>query len=173
MDIIFITLSVVFLLVGIVGVIVPVIPGVPLCWFGLLMLKLAPSFRDEISWTILIVLGIIVLGVSVLDNLLPLWGTKQMGGNKTVVWGATIGLIVGLFFGLLGIIFGPFLGAFIGELIHTRADGKKSIKAAFGAFLAFIVGTGAKMITSSIMLFFAFRPIISAVREFFRALFSS
>ena len=162
MDILFITLSVIFLLVGIVGVIVPVLPGVPLCWLGLLMLKFAPSFRDEISWTTLIVLGVIALVVSILDNLLPLWGTKQMGGNKTVVWGATIGLIVGLFFGLLGIIFGPFIGAFIGGIVSGSKLLSATIHAA-GAFLGFMAGLVLKFGVVVVILFFYVRTLLTTV----------
>ena len=159
MDIIFITLSVIFLLVGMVGVIVPVLPGVPLCWFGLLMLKFAPSFRDEISWTTLIVLGIIALVVSILDNLLPMWGTKQMGGNKMVVWGATIGLIVGLFFAPLGIFLGTFVGAFIGGIV----SGSKLLSAtkhAVGAFIGFMAGVVLKFGVVVVILFFYVRAFL-------------
>ena len=158
MDILFIILSVIFLLVGMVGVIVPVLPGVPLCWFGLLMLKFAPSFRDEISWTTLIVLGVIALVISILDNLLPVWGTKRMGGNKTVVWGATIGLIAGLFFAPLGIIFGPFVGAFIGGIV-SGAKVLSATKHAAGAFVGFLVGMMLKFGMVGVILFFYVRTL--------------
>ena len=159
MDILFVILSVIFLLVGMVGVIVPILPGVPMCWLGLLMLKFAPSFRDEISWTTLIVLGVIALVITVLDNFLPMWGTKQMGGNKAVVGGATIGLIVGLFFGLLGIIFGPFIGAFIGGIV-SGSKVLSATKHAVGAFIGFMAGMMLKFGMVVVILFFYVRVFL-------------
>ena len=158
-DVIFITLSVILLLVGMVGTVIPVLPGVPLCWTALLMLKFAPLVRDDISWTTIIVLGIIGLIVSILDNLLPLWGTKQMGGNKKVVWGATIGLILGIFFGLPGIIFGPFVGAFIGGVLSGSKFTNATLHAV-GAFLGFAMGLTIKLITVGLILFFYVKALV-------------
>lgn len=146
-------LSAIFILVGAVGTVAPVLPGVPLCWAGLLVLKFAPSVKDDISWTTVIVLGVLTLAVSVLDNFLPVWGTKKMGGNKKVVWGATIGLIVGFFFGLPGIILGPFLGALIGGLL-SGSKVKHATQHAAGAFLGYIAGLVLKWITVGLIVFF-------------------
>ena len=158
MDIVLIVFSVILLLVGIVGTVVPIIPGVPMCWLGLLILKFVSWTQDAISWTTLIALGVLTLIITVLDNLLPLWGTRQMGGNKTVVWGATIGLIVGLFFMPLGIIFGPFVGAFVGGIV----SGSKILSAtkhATGAFIGFIVGMMLKFGVVVVILFFYVRAL--------------
>ena len=139
MDIILIIVSVIFLAIGVVGTIVPFIPGLPLSWLALLILKFVSPTQGTLSWTILILLGVAVLIISVLDAVLPLWGTKRMGGGKTVVWGATIGLFVGLFFLPFGILFGTFIGAFIGGIV----SGSKMLKAtqhATGAAIGFFAG---------------------------------
>jgi uncharacterized protein YqgC (DUF456 family) len=106
--------------------------------------------------------------------------TKKFGGSRIAVIGSVLGLVIGmLFFAPLGLIIGPFFGAFAGELIYnhiqvkrnktntaTYTDGnKKALKAAFGAFLAFILGTGAKLIVSSMMIYYAVKAM------FFRFLY--
>jgi uncharacterized protein YqgC (DUF456 family) len=159
MDTIFIILSVILLIIGVAGTVVPVLPGVPLCWTALLMLKFTSSFGDNISWTTLIVLGVFTLIISILDNLLPLWGTKQMGGNKYVVWGATIGLLFGFFLGLPGIIFGPFVGAFIGGML-SGSKFTNAVKHAVGAFIGFVMGLTLKLITVGLILFFYVKTLL-------------
>lgn len=102
-DTIWIILAGLLLLVGAVGTVAPILPGPPLSWGGLLALKFIPSTQDDISWTAIIVLGVLTVVVTIIDNILPVWGTKKMGGNKQVVWGATIGLLIGFFLGPWGL----------------------------------------------------------------------
>lgn len=158
-DPIFIIIAVVLLIVGAIGTVAPVLPGVPLSWAGLLVLKLTPSVSDNISWTTIIVLGVLTIIVTLLDNILPVWGTKKMGGNKKVVWGATIGLLVGFFFGPLGIIFGPFVGALLAALISGNKI-MPATKQASGAFLGYIVGLTIKLITVGLILFFFIKALL-------------
>ena len=134
----------ILLVVGFIGTFVPVLPGAPLAWAGLLAAYF--SSYCEISLAALIVTGVIAVAVSILDNLLPVIMTKKFGGSKTATTGATIGLIVGFFTGPVGIILGPFLGALIGEMIHKNGKTEGVFKAAFGAFMGFLTGTGIKMI---------------------------
>ena len=148
-----ITLAVIFVIVGAVGTVAPILPGVPLSWVGLLILKFIPSVKDDVSWVVIVLLGIVTIGVTILDNILPMWGTKKMGGNKKVVWGATIGLLIGFFFGPLGIIFGPFVGALAGGLIGGNKM-RPALKHASGAFLGYIAGLVIKLITVGLIVFF-------------------
>lgn len=152
-DPVYIIIAVILLIVGAVGTIAPVIPGVPLSWAGLLVLKFAPSLKDDISWVVIVILGVLTAVVTILDNVLPVWGTKKMGGNKKVVWGATIGLLVGFFLGPWGIILGPFIGALIGGLL-SGTKFKYATKHATGAFLGYIAGLVLKLITLGLILFF-------------------
>jgi uncharacterized protein YqgC (DUF456 family) len=144
MDIFLLVAAVLCLLVGFVGCVLPVLPGPPVSWVALLLLKFT-HWGTGISWIWMLVFGVLVVGVTLLDYLIPAWGTKKLGGTRAGVWGATIGLIVGVFFPPVGLIFGPFFGALAGELI-AGTPGKKSLKAAFGAFLGFLFGTGLKLI---------------------------
>lgn len=158
-DIIGIIFAVLLLVVGAIGTVAPVIPGVPLSWGGLLLLKFLPSTQDEISWTAIILLGILTVVITLLDNILPVWGTKKMGGDKKVVWGATIGLLVGFFLGPWGIIFGPFAGAFAGGIL-SGTKFLHAVKHATGAFLGYITGLVLKLITVGLILFFFLRVLL-------------
>ena len=134
----------ILLIIGFLGTFVPVIPGAPLAWVGLLLIYF--SSINEISLVCLIITGGVAILVSVLDNLMPVLMTDKLGGSKAATLGSTIGLIIGLFVGPAGIIAGPFLGALVGELIHSRGNFGDSVKSAWGAFLGFLLGTGIKMI---------------------------
>ena len=135
----------VLLLVGFLGTFVPVLPGAPLAWAGLL----AAYFSEytDISVLCLIITAVIAVIVSVVDNIFPVAMTKKFGGSKYATTGATVGLIVGFFTGPWGIILGPFFGALIGEFINKEGRKEGVFKAAFGAFMGFLLGTGLKMIT--------------------------
>ena len=135
----------VLLLVGFLGTFVPVIPGAPLAWAGLL----AAYFSEycSISLLCLIITAVIAVVVSIVDNIFPVTMTKKFGGSKYATTGATIGLIIGFFTGPWGIILGPFLGALVGEFINKEGKNEGVLKAAFGAFMGFLLGTGLKMIT--------------------------
>ena len=147
------------LVIGFIGTFVPVLPGAPLAWAGLL----AAYFSDycEISLQALIVAGVFAVLVSILDNILPIVMTKKFGGSKAATTGSTIGLIIGFFTGPLGIIIGPFLGALVGELIHNQGKSEGVLKAAFGAFAGFLTGTGIKMIC---VLCFIWYYIVSLIK---------
>ena len=142
MDIVLIIVGVLLVLSGIAGCFLPVIPGPPLSFIALLVFHLTSKY--QFSDRILIIAAIMAILVTVLDYIVPVWGTKKFGGSKKGVWGSTIGLIIGLFFAPWGIVIGPFAGAVIGEL----ADGKEmndAFKSGFGAFLGFAAGVIMKL----------------------------
>lgn len=133
-----------FIFAGILGSLLPVIPGPPLSWGGLLLIHF--SDYTSFSTTFLVVSAVAMVAVTVLDYFIPIWGTKRFGGSRAGVVGSTVGLIIGLFFGPIGIIFGPFLGALIGELAVNRKETKKALRSATGSFVGFVLGTGLKLI---------------------------
>ena len=128
---------------GIAGCILPLLPGPPLCFLALLIQQLngAPPFTTNF----LLIWGSITIVVTVLDYVIPVYGTKKFGGSKYGIWGCTLGLLVGLWLGPLGIIIGPFVGAFIGEIIASN-NSSTALKSAFGSFLGFLVGTLLKLV---------------------------
>ena len=137
---------------GILGAFLPVLPGPPLGFAGLLLLHF--TSLTEFSVTFLVVMGVIVLIVSILDYLVPILGAKRFGGSRLGVVGCVVGLLLGIFiFPPFGIIIGPFLGAIIGELINGD-DLNKAVKSGFGSFLGYVFGTGIKLALSFVMAYF-------------------
>ncbi|MFT5790894.1 MAG: hypothetical protein ACJAV9_000462 [Urechidicola sp.] len=151
MDIFLLFVGFFFVLLGVIGSFLPVLPGPITGWIGLLMLHLTKVI--PMDWTFLgITLGVAIL-IWGIDFIIPAWGTKKFGGSKYGIWGTILGLIIGLvFLGPLGIIVGPFLGAFVGELIHDSTDSKRAVKAAFGSLVGFMLSTGLKFLVSIIFL---------------------
>ena len=151
MDILLLFLGLIFMILGIIGAFLPVLPGPVTGWVGLLLLHLTKAVPQD--WTFLgITLAIAVL-IYILDYIIPAMGTKKFGGSKYGVYGTTIGLLIGLiFFPPFGIIIGPFVGAFIGELMYDSKDSARALKAAFGSFIGFLFSTGLKFITGLIYL---------------------
>lgn len=143
-DIFLAILGAICLLIGTVGCVVPVLPGVILAWAGLLSAYF--SYYCTIPTALLVATGITTAIVSVLDNIIPIYLTKKTGGSKAGMWGSTIGLIAGIFVGPWGIVLGPFVGALVGELIHDNRDTKRAFKSASGTFLGFLLGTGLKLV---------------------------
>ena len=150
MDYVFIAIAFVLLVLGLVGAVLPVLPGPPIAWAGLLVGHFS-SF-SPFSVTGLVVPGIAAAVVTVLDYVFPSILTKASGGSRMGSLGCTIGLFVGLFLTPIGVIVGPFCGAFIGEMMNDNTDTTKALKAALGAFLGFLTGTGLKLILAGIFI---------------------
>lgn len=137
---------------GIVGSIMPGLPGPPVSWVGMLLVFFAEKGTDNpMTLTVLIVWLVITVVVSILDYVVPAWTTRVAGGHKAASTGALIGLLAGIFLTPIGMIAGALLGAFIGELMVTDKGVFAAFKAGLGAFVGFIFGTGLKLITSGIM----------------------
>ena len=125
MDYIWLILSLICIITGVLGSLLPVLPGLPISWLGLVLLMLTKPIETDVM--LLSVTGVIAIGVGILDYWIPAKGTKVFGGSKYGVWGTNIGLVVGLIVPLpLGFIWGPFLGAFIGCLLYTSPSPRDS-----------------------------------------------
>ncbi len=153
MDMLLLLLGFIFIMLGLAGSFLPIIPGPLTSWLGLLALhytSVIPQDWHFLGWTLAIALLIMVL-----DYLIPILGTKALGGTKAGTIGSTIGMLLGLLFMPFGIIFGPFIGAFAGEL-SQNSNRKKAFRAALGSFIGFLTGVVLKFVVSFIyLLFFA------------------
>ena len=156
MDTLIIILAILAGIIGIAGSILPGLPGAPFSWIGMLLLYIwgsgANAAGEPMSLTTLIVWGVVVVVVSVVDYIVPMYLTKATGGSKYAERGAMIGLIAGIILTPIGMILGSFLGAFLGELIYAKKDAESSLKAAIGSFIGFILGTGIKTIVAVLMM---------------------
>lgn len=147
MDIFLLIIGFIFVLLGIVGSFLPVLPGPFMGWIGLLLLHLTTVV--PMSYPFLVITFLISVVIWMLDYIIPPLATKKLGGSKYGVIGTTIGLIVGIFTPIpLGFLFGAFLGALIGELIYNHKDIQRAIKAAFGSLLGFLASTTLKLMVS-------------------------
>ena len=149
MDIALLVIAFLLMLIGIVGCIVPGLPGAPIAYAGLWIAQ--ATERVDFSWQFLLVWGIVTVVISALDYIVPAWGTKRYGGTKWGVWGSTIGVFVGLFAGPWGVILGPLVGAVIGELLGGKAA-QEALRAGWGSFIGILFGTILKLIACGLML---------------------
>ena len=144
---------------GLVGTILPAMPGVPMVFAGLLLAAWITDFEPAGVGTIA-VLGILTALAWLLDFLAAAMGAKQLGASPRAFWGAMFGAIVGIFFGLPGIILGPFLGAVIAELSGGRGMADAG-RAGMGAWIGTVVGAAAKLAIAFVMVGFFI------IRQFF------
>jgi uncharacterized protein len=156
MEWLWIVLGVALILVGLVGSLLPLLPGPPVAFAGLLLQQLRDPdpFTAKFLW---IWAGIVLVSL-VLDYLIPVWGTKKYGGTKYGVWGTTLGFLLAFWMGPLGVILGPFIGAFVGEMIGGQTS-KRSLKAAWGSFVGFLLGSLLKIIICFVMLYYLIASI--------------
>lgn len=151
MDYVLVILGFIFLILGLVGCFAPIIPGPPLSYLGLLFMHW--SRFGQYTTNTLVVFAILTVLVSVIDYLIPLWGTRKWGGSGLGVTGATVGLVLGFFFPPMGIILGPFVGAVIGEIVAGK-NSHEALRAGMGAFIGFVMGTAIKMSLVFVMVYF-------------------
>ena len=142
MDIFLIILAGIFIVISIIGSIVPGLPGPPIGMIGVILLHITD--KVDISLTTLIVCAVPTILVSILDYYLPIYSTKKFGGSKFAVRGSIIGMVVGFLFTPIGVILGTFLGAVIGELLNG-SDMVNSLKIGSVTFLGTILGLGIKL----------------------------
>ena len=171
MDYILFIAAIVVIIIGLIGDIIPGIPGTPVSYLALLLLH----WTDRISYSpeFLVIMGLICAVITVLDYVVPVWGTKKFGGTKAGTRGSTIGMIVGILvlpmlgivlgpFGILGILGGPFVGAYIGEKMGGTPD-DKAWRSAFGSFIGFLTGTLMKVVYTLVVGYYVIRDVIVAI----------
>jgi uncharacterized protein YqgC (DUF456 family) len=144
-------LTLIVLLFGLAGTIIPMLPGLPIMWAGALIYAILTGFA-RIGPTYLIVFGILTVVVQVLDYVANLYGAKKMGASGWGIFGALVGMLVGLFTGgVIGLVAGSFAGAILGEILIGKT-GSQALKAGLGTFLGFLGGTLIKFAVGCAML---------------------
>ena len=135
-------------IVGIIGTVLPALPGVPLVFAGLLLAARADGF-DKVGWAPLVVLGLLTLLSLVVDFWATAKGAKRVGASRMAVIGSVLGMLAGLLLGPFGIFIGAFAGAVAGELLHRRSLGQADIGAAakigVGTWLGIVMGIALKL----------------------------
>jgi len=145
MDIFLLTISFIIMIVGIIGSVIPVLPGPLSSWLGLFIFS--NISKVEVSNNLLFITLIVALIIFILDYILPIYTSKKFGASKYGIIGASVGTVIGLFFPPLGIVFGSIIGAISGEMLLNK-NIKKSINAATGVFLGLLVSGFTKTLIS-------------------------
>ena len=136
-------LSAVLTLAGLLGLLLPLLPGAPLLFLGLLCGAWAENFQYVGVWTLLALATLAGLTYLV-EFAASLLGVKKYGGSRRAMIGAAVGGVVGLFFGIPGILLGPFAGAVIGELSLQRTLDEAG-RAGFGTVVGLAIGLAGKL----------------------------
>lgn len=145
MDLFLLSVGFCFVIAGVLGSFLPVLPGPSISWLGIALLYLTHSvpMNHWILWSTLL----ITIVISILDYVIPAQGTKKFGGSRYGIWGTNIGLVIGIFAPIpFGFLIGPFLGALIGELIYDFTDPNRALKSATGSFIGFLTSSFIKFI---------------------------
>lgn len=143
-------LATIFVVAGIVGALLPVVPGPMLVFIGLLLAAWIDHFEYAGAW-VLGAFAIMTVIAHSLDFLAGLSGVKATGAGRGAIVGAAIGTFAGIFFGLPGIFLGPFLGALLGEMLSVN-DFYHATRAGIGAWFGVIAGMAVKLAISFVML---------------------
>ena len=138
------------MIAGLIGTVVPALPGVPMVFAGLLLLAWSTGF-EPVGLGTLGVLGVLTAVSILIDFLASALGAKRLGASQRAFWGATLGAVVGLFFGLPGIILGPFVGAVSAELSAGRGAVQAG-RSGYGARIGIVLCTAAKLSIAFLML---------------------
>lgn len=137
------TLAAVLVLAGLVGIVVPALPGTVLIFAGLLLAAWADGFT-RVGVPTIVVVGVIGAASYAVDFVAAALGAKHLGASRRAMVGAALGTFFGVFLGLPGLILGPFVGAVAGELT-AQPDWRRAGKAGVAAWIGFAIGTAVKV----------------------------
>ena len=151
MDLFWWFFAIVLFAVGLIGAVVPVLPGTTIIFAGAVIHRMMLGAEKSVTWTVLGVLVLLTLSSYALDLLGSYFGAKYFGATRWGTFGAILGALIGLFFGIIGLFVGPVIGAITGEFIA----GKNLIdagRAGWGSLLGNIGGMLAKLLIALIMI---------------------
>ena len=150
-----IIVAILLVVVGIAGTVLPMLPGVPLVFAGLLLAAWHGGFQ-QVSVLTMVIIGVIAAMAWAVDFFASIVTAKKVGASKYALWGAGIGAIVGIAGGIVGLIIGPAIGAIIGELITHKNTSKqattKATTVGIAAGLGFVLGLAIKLVLALSML---------------------
>ncbi len=134
---------------GLLGSILPVLPGIPMVFGGIWLAAAVDDYRHLGVWWLVVIGALGVAGIAI-DFVASTLGAKRVGASRRALWGAALGTVVGMSFGIPGLLVGPFAGALIGEL----ASGNSVLRATHvgvGTWLGLLFGTLVKLVISFVM----------------------
>ncbi|NGY04938.1 DUF456 domain-containing protein [Solimonas terrae] len=148
-------IAIALIVAGLLGTLLPIIPGAPLVFFGLWLIALTDHYR-HVGWPTLTLLGAVVIVTVIVDFVASALGAKKVGASPQAVTGALLGSIVGAFLGIPGLLLGPFVGAVVGELVAQRRV-ERAATVGLATWLGLLAGSIAKLaLCLTMLLIFAF-----------------
>jgi uncharacterized protein len=157
MEIFLLVLAVLLAIGGLIGCVVPALPGPPIAWVGILLVQWA---IHPYSTTLIVVTGIITLLVVLFDYYLPILTAKKFGATKQGIWGSIIGMTLGIFLTPIGMIAGLIIGSIVGDLIAGQSA-RQAARSASGTILGTLITIGVKLTWCCILSWFIISRIIS------------
>ncbi|MDD4334291.1 MAG: DUF456 family protein [Desulfotomaculaceae bacterium] len=158
MSIVGMIIAVLFFIVGVAGTVLPVLPGAPLIWLGMLLYGLIAGFNN-LPWAFFLGQGLAVALIFLVDYIAGVWGVRRYGGSKEAVWGSVIGALLGvILMGPFGLIFGPFLGAVAGEM-YLKNSLEKAFRVGVGTLIGFFGGFMLKLAIEIVMIVWFFMAV--------------
>ena len=148
-DLVFYTLGALLIVGGLVGAILPTLPGIPMVFGGIWLVAAVDDYRHLGLWWLLLIGALGTVGV-IVDFVAGTLGAKRVGASKRALWGASLGTLVGMFFGIPGILIGPFAGALIGEL-SSGTSVLRSAHVGIGTWIGLLLGALVKLVISLVM----------------------
>lgn len=153
MNVVLIIIGLILAIAGMVGCILPVLPGPILSFCALILISWTKNWQI-FSQTFLIVMGAVTALLILLDYVAPALGAKKYGASRRGLWGSAIGMIIGIFFiPPWGMIVGAFIGALVGELVSGKS-GSKALRAGWGILIGNVLGVGLKLAFTAVVLFY-------------------
>ncbi len=143
-------LGLVLILAGVIGLLLPVLPGAPLIFAGLVSIAWADGF-ERIGGLGLLVLGVLTLLISIVDYVSSVTGARRFGASVWGIVGAVAGLVMVIPFGFVGLVVGPLAGALLAEYLR-EPDFRRAARIGVGSLLGFVIGTAVKYALAVFML---------------------
>ncbi|MFZ5518500.1 MAG: DUF456 domain-containing protein [Candidatus Zhuqueibacterota bacterium] len=149
----------ILIVLGLIGCLVPALPGPPLSYAALLILALVQKFQPPLTGALMLVMLGVMIVMAVLDYFIPALGAKMYGSSKWGVWGAMLGMLFGaISFPPLGLLVGAFVGAIVAELAAGK-PGKDALRAGWGVFLGTMAGSLLKLIVTGLMAYYFYAAL--------------
>jgi len=159
LEVVLIAIGLILALAGMIGCILPVIPGPILSFSALLLLSWTKNWQI-FKPSFLIIMGAVAAFLMAFDYIAPAMGAKKYGASKSGLWGSAIGMIIGIFFiPPWGLVVGAFIGALVGELAAGKS-GRKALRAGWGILIGTVFGIGLKLAFTAVILFYYIKEMV-------------
>jgi uncharacterized protein YqgC (DUF456 family) len=143
----------ILMLLGLAGSILPILPGPPLSFIGLLLLALVKHFSPPLTPALVIILAVVTIFVIVMDYVIPLLGAKRYGASKWGIWGSVLGMVIGIFWSPFGMIAGAFIGAVVVEWLVGKKEWE-ALRAGWGVVMGTLFATILRLGVSGMMTYY-------------------